>query len=618
MASLIDFMKSQMDVSKFEYSVELQNISTIPAAGADPEINIVSGTVSGLSGQATTTPQHFSTNTFYDHTYSGIISGTWANLSDPANYAVEVYIITDAPYLQDTCELQPDGTWTTSKSIGIGIKEILLVNVTTGETIESPYPIYRDFKARFYVITDTEYLSQEVALYAISDTQAWFYSNKIHNGIIVAKIVEYISEAGDTQYRVVGITSNQTNINAGRLPSSYLIPANDPSYDRDGNAALGKYGYMLNSRSWLYDIGLALLSFTTSGDYDLCREILNRLSAEQNTDGSFNFSFDNYIGTLFEGYVRTGAIGWVVWGASYYTQTTGDQSFVSLITLAGQWLLDQIVTDSSDQRYGLMLGGHGEYADDYTYSDTDIQWCSTEHQVSGSLGLYGALLVTQDQRYQRALNLVHQRVANVLFDSTNHRFYQGMTVAGIDSAWALDCCTWTGLSFISDTTAEIDVAELAATARTNFLVSDVGIVLSSDNEHYNETYSGGVYSGFKPYSDRDGGYSGSPNLVWSEGTLGYAALCQRLGETAEFDNYVSQISQLANITNGTGGVLYVTETFASLPWEFHAWESLTGTAWLYLLENNPNVLFPSINYSSSIANARFFEQLKKVEDAANR
>ena len=88
---------------------------------------------------------------------------------------------------------------------------------------------------------------------------------------------------------------------------------------------------MLNSRTWAYDVGLALLVFTTSGDYNICEEMLNRMKYEQNDDGSFNFSYDIYIGQLFDGYVRTVAMGWLVWGACYYTIESGNRDFVKMI-----------------------------------------------------------------------------------------------------------------------------------------------------------------------------------------------------------------------------------------------------------------------------------------------
>ena len=41
--------------------------------------------------------------------------------------------------------------------------------------------------------------------------------------------------------------------------------------------------------------------------------------------------------------------------------------------------------------------------------------------------------------------------------------------------------------------------------------------------------------------------------------------------------------KMQNVPNGSGGVLYVTGTYASLPWEFHVWESVVSSAWMYLL-----------------------------------
>ena len=41
---------------------------------------------------------------------------------------------------------------------------------------------------------------------------------------------------------------------------------------------------MLNSRCWSYDVGLALLVFSTSGDWDIVMEMLHRLKEDQNAD----------------------------------------------------------------------------------------------------------------------------------------------------------------------------------------------------------------------------------------------------------------------------------------------------------------------------------------------
>ena len=123
-----------------------------------------------------------------------------------------------------------------------------------------------------------------------------WYSNMSFPGKKICKAI-HVLDTGEQQ--IVGISDTNNTYHTGRLPASYLIPRDDPQYNKDGTNALGVYGYMLNSRSWVYDAGLALLVFATAGEYDICKEMLGRLANEQNTDGSWNFSYDLYIGQLF-------------------------------------------------------------------------------------------------------------------------------------------------------------------------------------------------------------------------------------------------------------------------------------------------------------------------------
>ena len=96
------------------------------------------------------------------------------------------------------------------------------------------------------------------------------------------------------------------------------------------------------------------------------------------------------------------------------------------------------------------------------------------------------------------------------------------------------------------------------------------------------------------------------DIVWSEGTLGYVLLALILGNETEAYTYMDECIKLQNVPNGSGGVLYVTGTYASLPWEFHVWESVVSSAWLYLLIKNPSVLFPrtlrQVYYMARITN----------------
>ena len=376
-----------------------------------------------------------------------------------------------------------------------------------------------------------------------------------------------------------------------RYPASFLIPEDDPQFSKEGNTANGAYGYMLNSRCWSYDVGLALLVFSTSGDWDIVMEMLHRLKEDQNADGSWNFSYDIYIGKLFHDYVRTGAIGWVVWGICYAILQMGTfcdekHGFKKMLMKAGEWILSRQVTDTKDPRYGLLRGGYGAYDSEYRYSDVEIEWCSTEHQCSTLQALEGLSLVLNDKKYKEAAELVRDQLFLKCYDESNGRFYQGINGGKPDKAWALDCTTWAGSLIFS--VVHTDTAKKCFhTARDVYLTENKQIIQSSDKEHYNMRYSSPEqFAGFKPYSDK------APDIVWTEGTLGYVALALCVGEAEEAKKYVDECIALQNCDGCTGGVIYVTETYASLPWEFHVWESVVSSAWLYLIINNPDVLFP--------------------------
>ncbi len=263
-----------------------------------------------------------------------------------------------------------------------------------------------------------------------------------------------------------------------------------------------------------------------------------------------------------------------------------------MIQSAADWLCSKQITKPGDPRYGLLTGGHGAYASDYSYSDIEIEWCSVEHQCSALQALEGCSLLLKQDRYKEAAELVRDQLFLRCYDAENGRFYQGINSGKPDTAWALDCTTWAGMLIFSVVNSDCSKTCMA-TAREVYLTEGKEIVQSSDNDYYNQTYSSpDTFSGFKPYSDKTADYEGAPDLVWTEGTLGYAALALMLGKWDEAKSYVDECIDLQNCENGTGGVLYVTATYAMLPWEFHVWESVVSSAWLYLIIHCPDVLFP--------------------------
>ena len=156
----------------------------------------------------------------------------------------------------------------------------------------------------------------------------------------------------------------------------------------------------------------------------------------------------------------------------------------------------------------------------------------------------------------------------------------------------MDCTTWAGM-LISSVLHSGTAKACLATAKEVYLTEGKPIVQSMAKDYYNQRYySAETYDGFKPYSDKTADYAGAPEIVWTEGTLGYAALALMLGQPEEAKKYVDECIRLQNCDGSTGGVIYTTATYGMLPWEFHVWESVVSSSWLYLVINNPDVLFP--------------------------
>lgn len=657
----LSFIKRQLDVNNFKCQVSFDKEYADDYSG-----DIVWGYVKGISvDEDQIRAEYISPSTYYDFSYNGKVSGTARNLTDFSGYAVNVYVIHDAAYKVITCPIASDGTWksvmtyretytvkdkdedgnetgTTHTevvtypldiSVGEGIKEFRLAKGITGrwETISSSdevtveryvydsaeeikaedggygYNYFQYFTVRLYSYSDAEYINDICKIWNCGGGKYLWYTNKVASGHKIGKVMQQVWRDGAVAYDAVGIAGAIMNLQKGRLPASFLIPTDDPQYNKDGSNALGAYGYMLNSRTWAYDVGLALLVFTTSGDYDICREMLKRMKYEQNDDGSFNFSYDIYIGQLFDGYVRTGAMGWLVWGACYYTLESGDRDFAKMIKKSGDWLVSKQVTDSADPRYGLMTGGYGSYnMDDYSYSGEEIEWCSVEHQCSALQALEGCSLVLKNKKYKEAAELVRDRLFLICYDRENGRFFQGVNGGVPDKAWALDCTTWAGTLIFSVVHSSTAKACLK-TAGDVYLTKNKKIIQSSKKDYYNTAYSdSGTFSGFKPYSDKTADYEGAPDLVWTEGTLGYSLLAYVLGDMDKAKKYVDECIKLQNCDGSTGGVIYTTATYGMLPWEFHVWESVVSSSWLYLMINNPDVLFPrtlrQVYYMAKISN----------------
>lgn len=599
--SCLAFVKRQMNVFENNYTVSWYEHY------ADDYIDLpVWGKVSNLPEVPLKT--FITGDQYYTPDYAGVVSGT----CEQTGATVLVQLHTDTWYY--ICEVVvgdcgpncPPNVWSSGRWVGSGdAREWVPIEVGTGikqitcngVSIWNETPTYN---IRLYTLADVEYFVNYAPLWYIGNGEYMFWGVFNTVGLKIAKLYDISVEPN----LIKGIGGTMSNAGDGRLPCSYLIPPDDPDYNFDGSNAMNLHGYMLNLRSFSYDVGLALLMFATAykqkNDTEALeygREIMQRMEHEQNADGSWNFSYDTFIGQLFEGYVRNGAIGWVLWGMMYFSHVTKDRSHDEMISKGFDWILSCQVLDESDGRYGLITGGYGRYDNDYNYYPDVITWCSTEHNCSCLQAIEFAMQYFAGEhsaRYKAAYKLICDGLIR-LYDFKNGRWNQGIKGDGrLDGAYALDCTTWAGSMSISYFGRQI-LSAVANTCTRVFATSG-SIVESTDPEHYNQTYrSATVFDGFKPYDNLGGDYEGAPDFVWSEGTFGYILFLMRKGDNTEelYDYMDSMCNLITEVENCTGGVLYATETWAMMPWEFHVWESVVSSCWLYLLVVDPDACFPN-------------------------
>lgn len=574
----LNFIKRQMNVSNF-YSPVTVNITEM-FAGA----NLIHGVIDGLNNPAVIQNKYISLDQVYEIDYVGKISGKWHNnLKNPQYYRIDIHLKSDVVYFIESCDLKEDNTWTSEREAQKGYKHIELVNKETGMQVEYAYPIVDNYYVKVYLLDDVEYEMETCKIY-LKDGKYQFFSNTLYEEKM------WLAKVFDLDGNVVGMSSQYSNIKYGQLPSSYLVPPDDPNFDKYGDATLGKNGYLLNSRSFIYDVGLSLLVFTKEHDFEMCKKLMDRMQYEQKESGAFNFSYDNYIGQLFEDYIRTGSVGWLVWGMCYYVLESGDFTYNEMILKAGEWILSQQVLDILDNRYGLLKGGIGEYDTNYIYSPTIIEWCSTEHNCSALQAIKGIYKLTQDEKYKTSADLIINALATKLYDSTNNRFFQGCTVDSVDAAWSIDCLSWAGKTILSAGYTE-EAKKCKDTILLHFKIDNVNIVQNASKEHYNKTYSlqsGVMVSGFKPYYV---GYDNPPSILWTEGTLGVIALLKQLNEELTANIYIDEIIKMQDCNNSTGGLVYSNEAYTLIPYEFPVWESVASSAWLYLVLTDCTILF---------------------------
>ncbi len=355
------------------------------------------------------------------------------------------------------------------------------------------------------------------------------------------------------------------------LVRSYEIPAGDPSYER------------LLNWSWTYDSAVSAAAFVGSGNQAEAKQLLDQLTALQNSDGSIDFAFNVATGAG-EPLLRSGTIAWVGLAAAYYDQTFKTGTYLQTEKLAANYLL------SLQGSNGLIRGG------------PDVSWVSTQHNL-----LAYAFLVrlgnelkesgdtTAAARYQAAAALINEGIGKYLFvqEGASAWFREGLedNVQSLD-VQALGAMYLQGLG-------EGDLGKLVlAHAQSAYALSGRSISLSSEQATYNTTYSSpGPFTGFAPYIG-----AGAPAVLWFEGTAEMRMAAAAYGQsTSALD---ASMTEWESLTLAGGGVLQSDKTVNDPTYgeEYHVWPAAAPAAWVILSQSNSSLLANSLPAGTTLVN----------------
>jgi hypothetical protein len=350
--------------------------------------------------------------------------------------------------------------------------------------------------------------------------------------------------------------------------------------------------------------------------------------------GSLCFSYDVFYGVIDEAYVRAGAIAWVAYAFSAYMALTLDYS----PALSLQSMLNFLFTlrsTAADSTNGMFYLGYGEYQDPgYQYLPGLIKTVSTEHQNDLYFALMRASLVLPVAAVQlrktatitasqaaslnataaqaaAAASTIGEKVLSVLYVAPSGgvpgHFAQGVTGSTLDPSEALDASGYYG-ALLAHALGRDDIAlQCIEFFYQTFLLNNQTIAESKSSSAWNEAYQQLTpFSGFMPYQNSSGGYSGVPDSVWQEGSWGAILALLRLYSVSGLASYFSGLSAGTTIdtalaqlvgsqlaiwsATSDGSLVGYSLAARGLPWEFEVWPMFAAAAWCWLVCEQPGLL----------------------------
>jgi hypothetical protein len=356
------------------------------------------------------------------------------------------------------------------------------------------------------------------------------------------------------------------------LVRSYEIPLKDPSYER------------LLNWSWTYDSAVSAAAFVESGNQAQARQLLDQLTALQNSNGSIDFAFNVASGAGVP-LIRSGTVAWLGLAAAAYDRAFKTGTYLTTEELAANYLL------TLQGANGLIRGG------------PEVKWVSTQHNllVYAFLARLGSELQgdgsANASRFQAAAAQIAAGIDKDLLvqDTTGAWFREGVE----DNVQSLDVQALGAMFLQGQNEPELGKLVLAHT-QSDYALGGQSISLSAAPASYNMTYSApGPFSGYEPYAG-----SGAPEVLWFEGSAEMRMASAAYGQsTAALDQSMAQWEALS--PQSDGAPLQSNQTISNPAYgvEYHVWPAAAAAAWAILSQSSSSLLAAPLPSGTTLVTA---------------
>ena len=499
-------------------------------------------------------------------TYSGTVAGNVLVTPTALRWIIQVYKKTPSGYVQIPKQALADAE---NGTFSIDLSDV--VNPPAGEwafgilDAENGYAPY-----------GTQWPSQDY--YKGLEVQQKLVTDSIYDWSSTRAYVDGTfsfpnSNTGKKLFRLVDTQSGAIlaeHVQLTGLIRSYQLDSSDPAA-----------GTAFEDRSFVYDQALALFAAISANDETLATTLVDGLLILQETggvhSGGFVFAASQLTPSSRDSLIRTGAHAIATDALLAYMQkypSAPQAATYSESATAALSFLDSTLS-TTGATTGLHLGGYGDYSGvgNSFNPATTITWASTEHNIDSWHTYIRAakVLGTTSGNYAQKAAALQLAINEKLYNATDMRLNQGMTINGPDTANPLDVNSWGAIQLYA--TGQQDKAFKAIEQLPAFQFTRAGV------------------TGYAPFYDSIG-YPGAVPNVWFEGSFGAALAFLRVGDTAGYRTLVDNLQQAQQ---SDGSFVYATDPDPT--YEIVDRKAVASTAWYILATTGRDSIWNSCTYS---------------------